>query len=65
MQRAGLPELEKPRVLATAIDREDNTASLDLVMSVAAYFELDDGEAWRLRAQTELRPERFKHFWRD
>lgn len=38
----------KPRVLATAIDREDNTASLDLVMSVAAYFELDDGEARKI-----------------
>jgi serine/threonine-protein kinase HipA len=31
----------KPRVLATAIDLEDGTASLDLALAVAAYFELD------------------------
>jgi serine/threonine-protein kinase HipA len=31
----------KPRVLATAIDLEDGTASLDRAMQVASYFELD------------------------
>ncbi len=35
----------KPRVLATAIDIDDGTASLDLAMNVAAYFELDLDEA--------------------
>ena len=35
----------KPRVLATAIDLDDGTASLDLAMSVAGYFELEDAEA--------------------
>ena len=30
----------KPRVLTTAIDLEDGTASLDRAMEVAAYFEL-------------------------
>jgi serine/threonine-protein kinase HipA len=31
----------KPRVLATAIDLEDGTASLERALEVAAYFELD------------------------
>lgn len=35
----------KPRVLTTAIDTESCTASLDLALSVAAYFELKDPEA--------------------
>lgn len=35
----------KPRVLATAIDTDDNTASLDLAMSVVEYFELDNARA--------------------
>lgn len=35
----------KPRVLSTAIDDEDQTASLELALSVAAYFGLDAAEA--------------------
>jgi len=35
----------KPRVLSTAIDLDDATASLDLALSVARYFELDIGAA--------------------
>jgi serine/threonine-protein kinase HipA len=35
----------KPRVLSTAIDLDDGTASLDLAMSVAGYFELIQEEA--------------------
>ena len=35
----------KPRILTTAINEDDNTASLDLAMSVAPYFELDDARA--------------------
>lgn len=35
----------KPRILTTAINEEDNTASLDVAMSVARYFELDDARA--------------------
>jgi serine/threonine-protein kinase HipA len=35
----------KPRVLTTAINEDDNTASLDVAMSVAPYFELDDARA--------------------
>lgn len=35
----------KPRILTTAIDLDDGTASLDLTMSVAEYFELTATEA--------------------
>ena len=35
----------KPRILTTAINEDDNTASFDLAMSVAPYFELDDARA--------------------
>jgi serine/threonine-protein kinase HipA len=41
----------KPRILTTAIDLDDGTASLDLALSVAAYFELAPGEARRIVAQ--------------
>lgn len=34
----------KPRVLATAIDLDDSTASLDLALNVAGYFELDEAQ---------------------
>jgi serine/threonine-protein kinase HipA len=35
----------KPRVLTTAVDLEDSTASLDLALQVAGYFELRSAEA--------------------
>ena len=35
----------KPRVLSLAVDFDDQTASLDLALSVAAYFELKPDEA--------------------
>ncbi len=35
----------KPRVLTTAIDLDDGTASLDLAMSVVGYFELTEDNA--------------------
>ncbi len=35
----------KPRILSTAIDLDDSTASLDLALSVAEYFELGVEEA--------------------
>jgi serine/threonine-protein kinase HipA len=41
----------KPRVLATAIDLEDGTASLKLALEVAPYFELDSDEARTIAAQ--------------
>lgn len=41
----------KPRVLTTAIDSDDGTASLELAMSVTPYFELDEIEAHRIAAE--------------
>jgi serine/threonine-protein kinase HipA len=38
----------KPRVLTTAIDLEDGTASLQLALQVANYFELEEGEAHKV-----------------
>ena len=38
----------KPRALTTAIDLEDGTASLELALEVAGYFELDPDEAWQI-----------------
>jgi serine/threonine-protein kinase HipA len=35
----------KPRVLSSAIDDQDQSASLELALSVAEYFELDEEEA--------------------
>ncbi len=35
----------KPRFLSTAIDLDDNEASIDLALSVATYFALDDDDA--------------------
>jgi serine/threonine-protein kinase HipA len=41
----------KPRVLSLAIDFDDQTASLDLALSVAAYFELKPEEARVIAAE--------------
>jgi serine/threonine-protein kinase HipA len=41
----------RPRVLSTAIDDEDQTASLELVLSVAAYFDLDDQQAQQIAGE--------------
>jgi serine/threonine-protein kinase HipA len=38
----------KPRVLTTAINEDDTTASLDLAFQVAPYFELKDVEARKI-----------------
>lgn len=38
----------KPRVLATAIDLDDGTASLDVALGVADYFELNHAEACKI-----------------
>ena len=40
----------KPRLLTTAINEEDTTASLDLAFQVAPYFELKDAEARKIAA---------------
>jgi serine/threonine-protein kinase HipA len=41
----------KPRILATAINEDDNTASLALAMEVAGYFELEEGKAREIASQ--------------
>ena len=41
----------KPRVLTTAIDLDDGTASLMLAISVVGYFELDEGKARKIAAE--------------
>jgi serine/threonine-protein kinase HipA len=41
----------KPRILTTAIDLEDGTASLNLALEVASYFELNSREAHAVAAQ--------------
>ena len=41
----------KPRVLATAIDLDDGTASLKLALEVADYFELDARQAREIAAE--------------
>ena len=41
----------KPRVLTTSINEDDGTASLDLALEVAEYFELDASAAWKIAKQ--------------
>jgi serine/threonine-protein kinase HipA len=41
----------KPRILSTAINEVDNTASLAVAMAVAGYFELDDKKARAITSQ--------------
>jgi serine/threonine-protein kinase HipA len=41
----------KPRILTTAINEDDGTASLALALDVAAYFELDADRAREIAAQ--------------
>ena len=51
----------KPRVLTTAIDMADGTASLDLAMSVAAYFELDPDRARDIARQVGSAAKNWRH----
>lgn len=41
----------KPRVLTTAIDLDSGTASLDLALSVADYFEISPDHASQIAAE--------------
>ncbi len=41
----------KPRILTTAIDLDDGTASLNLALAVAGYFELAEADAGRIAAE--------------
>lgn len=51
----------KPRILATAIDVDDCTASLDLALRVAEYFEMDETEARSIAVEVG----RSVRCWRD
>jgi serine/threonine-protein kinase HipA len=46
-----VPTDMKPRILATAVNEDDNTASLSLALEVAGYFDLDAGKAREVAAQ--------------
>jgi serine/threonine-protein kinase HipA len=46
-----MPTDIKPRVLTTAIDLDDGTASLKLALKVASYFELSEHEAHKIAKQ--------------
>ena len=41
----------RPRILTLAVNEDINTASLDLALSVAAYFELEEEKAKTIAAQ--------------
>jgi serine/threonine-protein kinase HipA len=51
----------KPRILSTAINEDDNTASLALAREVAGYFELDDARAREIAKQLGIVVSK----WRD
>ena len=51
----------KPRILTTAVNEDDGTASLDLAMSVAEYFGLEKGKSKAISAQVGKAVSR----WRD
>ena len=46
-----MPTDIKPRILSTAINDDDNTASRALAVEVAGYFDLDDGKARHIAKQ--------------
>jgi serine/threonine-protein kinase HipA len=43
-----VPTDVKPRILTTAVNEDDGTASLELAMSVAAYFDVDAARAKKI-----------------
>lgn len=51
----------KPRVLTSAIDEEDQTASLELALNVAEYFDLEQQEAQQIAGEVGAVVAR----WRD
>jgi serine/threonine-protein kinase HipA len=51
----------KPRILSTAINEDDNTASLALALDVAGYFNLDAGKARAIAGEVGKAVSR----WRD
>jgi len=49
-----MPTDIKPRILSTAINEDDSTASMALAMEVAGYFELDANKARDIAAQVGI-----------
>jgi serine/threonine-protein kinase HipA len=56
-----VPSDIKPRILSTAINEDDNTASLALALEVAGYFDLDAGKAREIAKQVGTAVSK----WRD
>ena len=50
----------KPRMLATAITEDDNTASVDLAFDVAGYFELGDARARQIASEVAAAVSRWR-----
>lgn len=50
----------KPRILTTAINEDDSTASLALAMEVAPYFELEEAQAKAIAAQVGKAVEKWR-----
>ena len=50
----------KPRILSTLIDAEDGTASLDLAMSVAGYFNLSPEQARKIAREVKTAVSRWR-----
>jgi serine/threonine-protein kinase HipA len=55
-----VPADVKPRVLCTAVDEEDQSASLELALSVAEYFELNAGDARAITREVGAAVERWR-----
>jgi len=51
----------KPRILSTMIDTDDGTASLDLALSVAGYFNLSIEEGRKIAAEIGTAVSRWRH----
>jgi len=56
-----VPSDIKPRILSTAIDLEDASASLELALSVADYFGLEAGEARATATEIAKAVARWRH----
>lgn len=48
------PDPDNPGRLSTAIDLDDGTCNVDLVLSVAGYFRLSDNDAMRVVTEVEI-----------
>jgi serine/threonine-protein kinase HipA len=56
-----VPTDAKPRILSTAINENDNSASLALALDVAGYFELDAAQAREIAGQVGKAVSQWRH----